>query len=290
MSTAPPTPLATAAVRAPLWLSLPAVVFIGLLFLAPVFYLLLTSVLDTSAGRWAWSLDLYRTFFADSYNWQLLARTFYISLATVAASLVLAFPVALFMRSLPPRQRTLLAIVLLSPLLTSVVVRTLAWVVLLGPKGLLNNALASLGLGPIAVMYTDVGVIIGLTHVYFGYMLLSIMASVLKIDDRLLLAAQNLGASHWQTLRQVVLPLSKPGIVTGSVLVFTMSASAYVTPALLGGSKTKVMATEIYDQAIQYLEWREAAVIACVLFAGVWVTVALLSRFGETRSAGEGRA
>jgi len=255
--------------------------------LAPVVHLMFTSVVDDSSGQIRLSFELYRDFLGDRFGWQLLARTFIISLATVLVSLLLAFPVALHMRSMAPRMRTLVAIVLLSPLLTSVVVRTLAWVVLLGPKGLLNDALVSAGLQPITLMYNDVGVVIGLVHVYFGYMLLSLMVSLLKLDDRLLLAASNLGANRWQVLRHVVLPLARPGIATGSILVFTMSASAYVTPALLGGSRSKVMATEIYDQAIQYLEWREAAMLACILFAGVWATVALIARL-EQRSRSQG--
>lgn len=278
----PPARPAAARRPAPAWLSLPAVLFIGLLFLAPVLQLLMSSLVQADAqGRWQWSAALYAEFFADAYNWRLMARTLAISGLTVVASLALALPVALHMRRMAPRWRTLLAIALLSPLLTSVVVRTLAWVVLLGPQGLLNQALASAGLPPVALIYNGAGVVIGLTHVYFGYMLLSLMTSILKIDDSLILAAHNLGASRWQVLLRVILPLARPGIAAGAVLVFTMSASAYVTPVLLGGTATRVMATEIYDQAIGYLEWREAAATATVLFLLVWAGVALFSRLGD---------
>lgn len=266
-------------------LSMPAVLFVGALFLAPVFQLLLSSVIAADgAGHFSITLAPYRAFFASAHNFRLIARTCLIGGVTVIACFVLAFPVALFMRQIAPRWRSLLAIALLSPLLTSVVVRTLAWVMLLGPKGLFNNILTWAGWSPLPLMYNDFGVIVGLTHVFFGYMLLSIMTSVLKIDGNLLLAAANLGATRLRILTRIILPLSMPGIAAGAILVFTMSSSAYVTPILLGGANTKVLSTEIYDLAVNYLEWREAAVMAAVLFALVWCVVALLSRAGDKNS------
>lgn len=262
-------------------LILPALIFISATFLVPVLQLLASSLIDTSGGGYRLTLQGYTAFFADAYGWQLLVRTLRISLFTVLACLVLAFPVALLMRHLSSGWRTLLAIALLSPLLTSVVVRTLAWVVLLGPNGLLNTALAWANLGPVNLMYNEIGVIIGLTHVFFGYMLLTLAASVLKLDENLLLAAANLGASRWQIFYRILLPLSMPGIVSGAILVFTMSASAYIVPVLLGGTATKVMATEVYDLAIQYMEWKEAAVVATLLFLVMWLVVALLMRLVE---------
>lgn len=261
------------------WLALPAVLFIGVLYLAPVLSLLAGSLIEPQPdGSRKFSLVAYRSFFGDPYSLTLLARTLALSLCTVAASLVLAFPVALYLRRLTPARRTLIAMLLLSPLLTSVVVRTLAWVVLLGPNGLLNGFLQWLGLAPVALIYNDLGVVIGLTHVFFGYMLLCLLTSVLKLDPAQLLAASNLGAGPWRQWWHVILPQCRPGIAAGAVLVFTMSASAYVTPVLLGGTQTKVMASEIYDLAISYLEWNEAAVVAAVLFAVVWILVAVLSR------------
>lgn len=261
------------------WLGLPAVLFIGVLYLAPVASLLAGSLVATLPdGTRALSLDAYRTFFGDPYSLTLLARTLALSLCTVAASLALAFPVALYLRRLSPGRRALISMLLLSPLLTSVVVRTLAWVVILGPNGLLNSFLGWLGLAPVALIYNDLGVVIGLTHVFFGYMLLCLLTSVLKLDPAQLLAAANLGAGPWRRFLHVILPQCRPGIAAGAVLVFTMSASAYVTPVLLGGTQTKVMASEIYDLAISYLEWKEAAVVAAVLFAVVWIVVAALSR------------
>jgi len=266
----------------PFLLSLPALVFLALLFVLPVGSLIVLGFFPPRNGvPGAFSLSLYRDFFSEAYTLKMLWTTFKLSLITTVISLVLGFPVALYLRQISPRWRALLAFVLISPLLTSVVVRTLAWVILLGPKGIINEALAWVGFGPAALIYNETGVVIGLVHVFFGYMTLSLMTSVLKIDENLLLAASNLGANRWQILWRIVIPLSLPGMLSGSILVFTLSASTYATPVLLGGSSTKMLAMEVYDLAIHYLEWGEAAVVATVLFLMVAIAVVTGARIAE---------
>lgn len=270
---------------APYVVSAPTLLFVGILFLLPVGVLVAGSFIENEgpqAGRF--TLDVYRSFFADSYNWQLMARTAGLSVITTVVSLVLAFPVALHMRQMSPRMRSLVSLLILSPLLTSVVVRTLAWVILLGPKGVINTALVGVGLSPLPLIYNGFGVVLGLTHVFFGYMALSLMTSMARIDDNLLWAASNLGASRWVILRSIIIPLCLPGILSGSLLVFTMSASTYATPALLGGTSTRLMATEIYGLAVTYLEWREAAAMSFVLLLGMSAIA-----FGVTALAERGR-
>jgi putative spermidine/putrescine transport system permease protein len=259
----------------PILFSLPALLFVGVLFLLPVASLGVTSFFDVSDdGRWSFTLSHYTELLTEGYDLGLMWRTLKLSLITTMLSLVFAFPLALYMRQISPRMRSILTLALLSPLLTSVVVRTLAWVILLGPKGVVNGALAAMGLPHVALIYNEFGVVIGLTHVFFGYMALSLMTSVLKIDENLLLAAGNLGASRWVILREIVLPLSMPGILAGSVLVFTMSASTYATPVLL--------APEVYDLAINYLDWSSAAALCVVLFIGISSIVTAATAFAES--------
>ena len=259
---------------------MPALLFIGAFLLLPVAGLAGLSFFKTNPqGGHDFSLALYRDFLSDSYPRGMLWTTFKLSLLTTLICLVIAFPVALYMRQIKPRWRALLAFVLLSPLLTSVVVRTLAWVILLGPKGVVNTALTEIGLSPVVLIYNEIGVVIGLVHVFFGYMALTLMSSVLKIDENLLMAASNLGASRWQILWRVIVPLSLPGALAGSILVFTLSASTYATPTMLGGSSTKMLATEVYDLAVNYIEWAEAStvsiflflLIAAVVLGGTWI-------------------
>jgi putative spermidine/putrescine transport system permease protein len=264
----------------PYFLSLPPLIFIGLFFLLPTGVLLWKSVVSPAPAGGI-TLSIYGRLLGDPYMMTIIWRTLKLSALTTLATLILAFPVALHMRYVSSRRRSLIAFVMLSPLLTSAVVRTLAWVILLGPRGILNRGLTLFDLGPVSLIYNEIGVVIGLTHVLFGYMVLSLMASVLKIDENLILAASNLGASRWQILSKIILPLSLPGIVAGSTLVFTMSASTYVTPVLLGGTAAKMMAPEIYELAIVYLDWGEAAALSALLFALICLVVWGVARWAE---------
>jgi len=262
---------------APYALSLPAAVLLGLCFVLPIANLMLLSLTSTKGD--GYNLKHYAEFFGDSYSRDLLWVTLRVSMVSTVIALFLAFPVALYMRQVSPRARGLLAFLLLSPLLTSVVVRTLAWVYILGRNGVLNTGLAALGLPPVTLLYNEVGVVIGMVHVFFGYMVLSLMTSMLKLDDNLLLAARNLGASKWRVLTRIVIPLCLPGILAGSVLVFSLSASTYATPALLGGTGARLLSPEVFDLAITQLAWDEAATVATILFCmsaivvliGTWV-------------------
>ncbi len=269
----------------PYLLSLPSLVFLGLLFLLPVAILIAAGFSSEKLGAGGhFTLKVYAGLLSDSYNTLMIWRTLKVSFITTALTLVLAFPVALYLRQVSPRVRLLISFLLLSPLLTSVVVRTLAWIILLAPKGIINETLAALGFDPVKLIYNEIGVVIGLTHVFFGYMVLALMTSVLKINEDLLLAANNLGANNWHVLHKIILPLSLPGILAGTILVFSMCASTYATPRLLGGSSNKVMAVEIYDLAINHLEWNDAAALASILFVVIGVVV-----WGGTRLVESGR-
>jgi putative spermidine/putrescine transport system permease protein len=269
----------------PYLLSLPSLAFLGILFLLPVLGLVASSFSSAKLGADGhFTLKVYADLLADPYHGLMIWRTLKMSFITTALTLVFAFPVALYLRQVSPRARLLISFLLLSPLLTSVVVRTLAWVILLAPKGIVNEMLVGLGFNAVKLIYNEIGVIIGLTHVFFGYMVLALMTSVLKIDENLLLAANNLGANNWNVLCKIILPLSLPGMLAGSVLVFSMCASTYATPRLLGGSSNKVLAVEVYDLAINYLEWNEAAALASILFVVIGLVV-----WGGTRLIESGR-
>jgi putative spermidine/putrescine transport system permease protein len=264
-------------------LSLPALVFVALLFVLPIGALVLASFMSAKNGSGGHlTLSVYAGLLGDSYNLQLLWRTFKVSALTTFFTLVLAFPVALHLRQMSPRWRNIVSFILISPMLTSVVVRTLAWIILLTPNGVVNSTLVWFGLPRLDLIYNQTGIVIGLTHVLFGYMVLALMTSMMKIDENLLLAASNLGASSFAILRKIIMPLCLPGALAGSILVFSMSASSYATPQLLGGSAAKVVATEIYDLAIGYLEWNTAAGLATILFAVIAIIVGGSTRFAES--------
>ena len=266
------------------WLcSLPSLLLIWVFFMLPIVSLIAASFLGERAdGSEGFTLDAYRALLSERYNLDILWRTLHLGFMATLVSIVLAYPVAIYLRQATPRLRGVVSLLLISPLLMSVVVRTLAWVFLLGPRGVANTMLAGIGIKPLALMYNEFGVLVGLSQVFLSYMILSISTSTLRIDENLLAAASNLGADRWRVQFYVMLPLSLPGMLAGSILVFTMAASAYATPVLLGGSKVKVMATEVYDLAINYSDWPAASAMSLALLlivaAVVWAGTKLLDR------------
>ena len=266
----------------PYLLCLPLLAFLAVFFLFPVGRMMLLSLTPQEAGGAFPTLARFYDLFREPYYQNLTVRTLRVSIATSLLSLVMAFPVAILMRNLTSRWQSVLVLIMVSPLLTSVVVRTLAWVVLLSRNGIFNQGFGALGLPPMRLMYNEAAVVVALTHVFFGYMVISLLTILRRIDDTLYDAAANLGASRLRMFIAITLPLSLPGIMAGSMLVFTLSASAYATPALVGGSRMTMLGVEVYNLAIQQLAWGDAAAVATVLF--ILISGAVL--FATTLSEG----
>ncbi|WP_292444361.1 ABC transporter permease [Mesorhizobium sp.] len=227
-----------------------------------------------------WELTHYANFLLDAYHMRIMGRSIYISFTTVICCLVLAFPLAYLLSELRGTARAILYICILLPLLTSTVVRTFGWMVLLSSNGLVNQGLIAIGLveRPIAFMYSDLGIIIALTEVLLPFMILAIDAALLNIDRNLYDAARNLGAGAARIFFSITLPLTVPGIVSGSILVFSLAVSAYVTPDLIGGPRNPVMAMLIYQQGVSMLNWPFAAAISFILLALVLLAAAIALR------------
>jgi len=268
-------------IPAPYLLCLPLLLFLAGYFLLPVGRMMLLAITPDTGPHW-FTLDRFAAILEDPYDRSLIYRTLRVSLATTLVSLLMAYPVALLLCRLTSRAQAILVLIMVSPLLTSVVVRTLAWLVLLSRQGIINQALRGLGLPQVQLIYTDTGVVIGLTHVFFGYMVISLFTALRRIDANLYAAAANLGAGRWRAFREVTLPLSLPGVLAGCLLVFTLSASAYPTPALLGGSRASVFPVEIYNLAIEQLAWGDAAAAATILFLLIAVITGATTRTVES--------
>lgn len=264
--------------RAPWLLALPLVAFLVFLFVVPVGQIMLLGLFPKGEGP---TLDLFATVLSDPFYHRVTIRTLRIALLTTLLSLIVAYPVALHLRNVNSRWQSVIILVMVSPLLTSVVVRTLAWVVLLSQRGILNQAFGAVGLSPMRMIYVEGAVVVGLTHVFLGYMVVSLMTSIRRIDENLYAAAANLGASRLRQHIEITLPLSLPGVVAGCLLVFILAASAYATPSLLGGLRISMLAVEVFNQAITYFNWPEAAVISTVLFVLIAVVVWLVTRIAE---------
>jgi putative spermidine/putrescine transport system permease protein len=175
----------------------------------------------------------------------------------------------------------------IAPMLVSAVVRSYGWIIILGPNGLLSQALQMVGFGPTAgqFLYTETGVVIALTHVFLPFMVLSITGSLQQIDPALSRAARILGANEIKTFWRVILPLSLPGITAGSMIVFCLAASGFVTPALVGGARVPVMPYIVYKEGLLVLNWTLASAVAVILLLTTALVTATYMIWANRRTA-----
>jgi putative spermidine/putrescine transport system permease protein len=253
----------------------PAVLCIVVLFVLPIGYVLLLSVTDPTV-----SLDHYRRFFTVPLYAKVMVNTFQTSLIVTLACLALAYPLAYVMA----RRNDAVAIALLVAVglsfWTGFVVRTYAWLVILGNKGPVAATYALAGWGkPPQLLFTSFSSTLGMTHVLLPYMVLALYGVMRKIDPSYLRAAESLGARPFAAFRLVFLPLSLPGVVNGCVLVFTMCLGFYITPILLGTPKDMMISQLISQQIEDLLAWGFASAIAVVLLACTLVLLGVYNRF-----------
>lgn len=249
-------------------------------FLVPVAGILLLGIRDAD-GTLTGSHVL--RFLSDPFYLGIAWRTVKLSLIITAVCIVLGFPLAYIMARGSPRLRLWLVICITLPLMTSVVVRTFGWMVVLGRGGLVPDALNMLGLvnRNFTLMQTEIAIVVGMVQVLFPFMVLSILGVIVRIDIRLEEAARVMGCTFGQSLRLVVLPLAIPGVIAGSLLVFTLSASYFITPTLLGGARLPVLAGSIYETATRTLDWPFAAAQSIVLLVGVLVLLVPYARLSR---------
>ena len=218
-----------------------------------------------------------------------LLSTLRIGLVTTVVALLIGYPLAHWMARMQSRLgHALVLMAVIAPMLTSVVVRTFAWMTILQDKGVINTLLMQWGVigKPLPLMYNEFGTVVALVHIYVPFMVLTLTGVIGRIDERLEQAARSLGAGRMRAFVEVTLPLSLPGILSGSILVFVLCVSALVTPRLLGGPTYKVMSTMIYEQFLQLLNWPLGAALSFVLMA---VSVAMIAASSAlARRAGAG--
>jgi putative spermidine/putrescine transport system permease protein len=229
--------------------------------------------------------DYYTKFLSDGYYLSILWRTVRISLATTAIAALLAYPVSFYLVASSGWRQMLLLIVLVLPLVTSVIVVSYGWLILLGQTGLVNRALLALHLvdRPVRLMYSETGILVALVQVQLVFMVLSVSASLRGVEANLTLAARSLGAGAWRAFWLIVFPLTLPGLRTGALLVFSLSMSAYGIPALIGGPRVKVLSYLIYEQSISLLNWPFAASMAVILLASTTGLLLLASAWRRLR-------
>ncbi|GIO30417.1 spermidine/putrescine ABC transporter permease [Paenibacillus albilobatus] len=253
----------------------PGLVFLTLFMIVPL-VLTVGSTLFQDGG---FTAGIYTQFFKDAYFLDILGTTLLVSVMTTLLCVLIGFPVAYYLSKLPPRKKGIMLALAIFPLLTSSVVRSFSWMIILGKNGLVNNLMTALGIihEPLSILYTPVAMIIGLVHLFLPLILITLVGVMESIDHDLVRAAQSLGASKLTAFRKIVVPLSIPGLIVGSILVFVGSLTAYTTPALLGGKK-RVVATFLYQNAITLNDWQAASAIATIMMIITFIVIGLMNK------------
>jgi len=258
--------------RTPRWLVAPALAVVVVFFILPYANLLLMSFFAPAKARPydpVLTVGNYTAALGDSFQWWILWRTLKLGILTTLFALVLGYPLAWNLARASGRMKGLLLVLLLSPLLVGVVIRSFGWMVILADNGLANSLLKTSGLAPdgVQLMYNELGVLVGTVHIYLPFMVLSISGTLQNIAPDLEMAARSLGASGATAFRRIIFPLSLPGVFAGCLLVFVLAVSSYVIPVLLGGFKVITTPLLVVQTAIDVNNWPGAAAQAVVLFA-----------------------
>jgi putative spermidine/putrescine transport system permease protein len=265
--------------RAEWILALPLGLFFVAFFVGPLVVLTIESAL--SEGQL--SASHYVRFLGDRFYLSILWSTLWLGVKATLLCLLFAYPLAWQMTNASQRVRSIILFIVVLPILTSVVVRTFAWIVILGSQGVFNKALLALGLieRPLRLLFTETGVVIVLAQVMMPLMVLPISAALSRIDPNLHDASATLGAGEWRTFRKITLPLSTPGIIAGCILVYAGATTAFVTQTLIGSAQLLYMPLAIYQQALGANNWAFAAAMSIIFMAAVLIIVYFLNLAGR---------
>lgn len=254
----------------------PGLILIVMFLLVPLIYTTSSTIIDGSKL----TLERYLVFFKDEYYLKIYSRTLKIALITAVISMILGTPVAYFISRSKKSLRGIFIACTVFPLLTNSVVRSFAWMTILGKNGVFNNIFMALHLidKPVKLLYTEFAIIIGSVYLFLPLMVVSLVGVMENIEDDLLEAAESLGANKVTAFFKVIFPLSMPGLIVGSVLVFTGAFTAYTTPQLLGGNQNMVLATLVYQRAMTLGDWTGASVVATVMIITTLTVIGIINK------------
>jgi len=260
--------------------------FLGLVVLPLILTVILSfHVYDHGSGiQNSFTLKHYLTVVSDDYYLTIFWRTLRLAALTTLICALIGAPEAYVLARMGDPWRSIFLLVIIGPLLVSVVVRAFGWSMLLGSAGLLNQALQALGQSPVRLLYTETAIVIALVHVMLPFMVIPVWTALQKLDPAVEAAAWSLGASRFTALRRIVLPQVSLGMLSGSLIVFGLSASAFAIPGLLGGRRLKMAATLVYDEYMAELNWPLGATIAIIVLVANLIIMLGYNRLVETRA------
>ena len=266
----------------PLWLASPLALAMLLFFVTPLLLLGVVSFYsDTAMTQWGSLANWTKTL--DGFGLTVLLDTLWLGVQVTALSLVLGFALAWTFLKMPGRLQPLVIFIVMLPLLTSVVVRTFAWIVILGRQGIVNNFLMDFGLieAPVKLLYTRLGLVVTLANVQLPLMVLPLITALQRIDMNLSDASASLGASEWQTFKKITVPLALPGVIAGCLLTFSAAITAFISQSLIGGGQMLFMPMYLYQQVSALSNFPFAAAISLTFLATVILCVSLFNMLGR---------
>jgi putative spermidine/putrescine transport system permease protein len=248
-------------VRSLIFLIGPAAIFIVVFFVLPLIIVLINTFKNETG---AWSLQEYQSFVQDPVIRKVYVRTVRLALVVTVISALIGYPVSYAIARMSPGRRSVMMSLIILPLMTNPVARTYSWLVILGRFGLINHVVELLHLSdrPLRLLYTEKAIVLGLLHLFLPLMILSLVSAMENIRTDIEEAAQSLGANRLVVFWRIIVPLSADGLILGGTLVFTGCITAYVTPAILGGTRVRMLATLLYQRAMVLIDWQSATIIA----------------------------
>ncbi|MBP1889566.1 spermidine/putrescine transport system permease protein [Clostridium moniliforme] len=265
----------------------PYIVWSALFIIVPLLMILFFSLTTDSGSGYQFSLENFERLINPQYI-KIFGRSICLALISTAVCLIIGYPVAYIISKMPENKRNLLIMLFILPMWMNFLLRTYAWLPILGKNGLINTFLGNFGISPIQFLYTNGAILLGMIYNFLPFMILPIYTVLSKIDKNLINAASDLGANKKEIFIKVIFPLSVPGVISGITMVFMPSVSTFVISRLLGGGKEMLIGNVIEQQFTTMSDWHFGSALAIILMILILISMALMSKFDEDISEGGG--
>ncbi|EOU1659370.1 TPA: ABC transporter permease [Clostridium perfringens] len=263
----------------------PYVVWSAIFIVIPLLLIVFFSFTSKVDGRFVFSFENFQRLFEPIY-FTVFIRSIWLAVLSTVSCLILGYPIAYIISKLPIKRRNMLILLFILPMWMNFLLRTYAWMAILGRDGLINTLLGYIGIGPIKMLYTDGAILLGMVYNFLPFMVIPIYTVLIKIDKNLVNAAYDLGANKAQAFRKVILPLSIPGIISGITMVFMPAVSNFVIPSLLGGGKYMLVGNLIEQQFTTIGNWNFGSALSIFMMILILISMAFMSKYEKNGKEG----
>lgn len=263
----------------------PYVVWSAIFIVIPLLLIVFFSFTSKVDGRFVFSFENFQRLFEPIY-FTVFIRSIWLAVLSTVSCLILGYPIAYIISKLPIKRRNMLILLFILPMWMNFLLRTYAWMAILGRDGLINTLLGYIGIGPIKMLYTDGAILLGMVYNFLPFMVIPIYTVLIKIDKNLVNAAYDLGANKAQAFRKIILPLSIPGIISGITMVFMPAVSNFVIPSLLGGGKYMLVGNLIEQQFTTIGNWNFVSALSIFMMILILISMAFMSKYEKNGKEG----